>query len=106
MVTKENSLDSLSDAQRECMKYDNIFGSWYDHYYLNCWELNSLDDPKQEPPPWYYGLPDEDDYALLDKVQPKPKRPCKTTIHGHNFYLIVYDDVYAYGKCCLVVYAM
>ena len=57
------------------MKYDNTFGSWYDHYYLNCWKLNFIDDTDQEPSPWYYGLLDEEDYALLDKVEPKPKRP-------------------------------
>ena len=82
MGTKEKSLDSLTDVQRECIKYDNIFGSWYDHYYLNCGELNSLDDPEQEPLPWYYNFPDEEDYALFEKVEPQPKRPCKTTIRG------------------------
>ena len=51
METKEKSFDSLIDVQRECMKYDKTFGSWYDHYYLNCWALNSIDDPDQEPPP-------------------------------------------------------
>ena len=74
----------LTDVQRECIKYDNIFGSLYDHYYLNCGELTSLDDPEQETPPWYYGLLDEEDYALIDKVQPKQKRPRKTTIRGLN----------------------
>ena len=81
METKENSPDSLTDVQRECIKYDNIFGSWYDHYYLNCGELNSL-DPEQEPPPWYYGLPNEEDYALFKKVEPKSKWPRKTKICG------------------------
>ena len=82
MDTKEKSLHSLTDVQRECIKYDNIFGSWYDHYYLNCGKLNSLDDLEQEPPPWYYGLPDEEDHALFEKVEPKPKQPRKTTIRG------------------------
>ena len=84
MDTKEKACDSLTESQRECKKYDNIFGSWYDHYYLKCWELNCVEDPDQEPPPWYYGLPDEEDYALIDKVQPKQKRPHKTTIRGLN----------------------
>ena len=81
----------------------------YDHYYLNCGELTSLDNPR--PPPQYYSLPDEEDYALFEKVKPKQsghaRRKSMVFTHEHsNFYVIIYDDVYADEKCCLVGYVM
>ncbi|CAO2814844.1 unnamed protein product [Amaranthus hypochondriacus] len=94
MDSKGKSIDTLTDVQRECMKYDNIFGSWFDHYYLNCGEFSAPDSPEQEPHPWYYGLPDEEDYALFEKVESKPKRPRKTTIHEMMIEIVLDPDFY------------
>ncbi|CAO2813608.1 unnamed protein product [Amaranthus hypochondriacus] len=97
MDSKGKSIDTLTDVQRECMKYDNIFGSWYDHYYLNCGEFSALDSPKQEPNPWYYGLPDEEDYALFEKVESKSKRPRKTTIREMMIKIGLDPDFYEFN---------
>ena len=43
--------------------------AWYDHYYLNCGEFIALDNLKQETPPIYYSLLDEENWLSFTKVE-------------------------------------
>ena len=77
---KKNSSGGFSDSYLrylENIKHENIFGSWYDHCYLNYGDFLVLDSLDQDPPspPFYYGLLDDDDEVVKKSPKIAPVMP-------------------------------
>ena len=76
-LSGEENSGGFSDSYlryHENIKHNNIFGSWYDHYYLNYGDSLVVDSPDQDPPT-YYGLPDDDDKVIKKSPKSVPVMP-------------------------------